>query len=394
MSSLALAGGRPLRTKPFPRWPEFGEREQAELLEVLESGEWGGYSPKVEQFEKAFAAFQGASHGVSASNGTVTLESALLAAGVGPGDEVIVPPITFVATATAVLRAGATPVFADIGAHYNIDPERIHEALSTRTKALIPVHFGGHPADMDAIGSIARQRGLTVIEDAAHAHGSSWRGQRVGTFGDIASFSFQQSKSVTAGEGGILIGNNAELIENARSFFNQGRIPGRGWFEHINLGTNQRMTGWQAAVLLAQLERLPGQLQHRAQNAAYLNRRLAELDFVEVCLPDERVTCHSYYLYMIRLRPEALDGIDLGTFTKALAAEGIPGPGYYPYPLHYNELFKKHAYRATECPRAWEACRDSFWISHRILLAGRDDIEDFVAALQKVADGVRELASA
>ncbi len=394
MSRLALSGGKPLRTKPFPRWPEFGGPEKTALIEVLESGVWGGYNPKVDEFEKAFAAFQGASHGVSASNGTVTLEGALLAAGIGPGDEVIVPPITFVATATAVLRSGAVPVFADIGPHYNLDPARICEALSQRTKAIIPVHFGGHPADMDAIGALARQHGLAAIEDAAHAHGSSWNGQHVGTFGDIASFSFQQSKSLTAGEGGILIGNNAELLGRARSFFNQGRVPGHGWYEHIHLGTNQRMTGWQAAVLLAQLERLPGQLQRRAQNAAYLNARLAELDFVDVEHPDERVTCHSYYLYTIRLRQEALDGVDLGTFTKALEAEGIPGAGYYPYPLQQNELFHKHAYRATECPQAWAACRDTFWISHEILLAGPNDIEDFAAALEKVAAGVGELAGA
>lgn len=394
MSSLAIAGGKPLRTKPFARWPEFGATERTALIEVLESGIWGGYSPAVDEFERAFAVFHHASHGVCASNGTVTLEGALLAAGVGPGDEVIVPPITFAATATAVLRAGATPVFADVEAHYNLDPERVCEALSPRTKAVIPVHFGGHPADMDAILALAREHGLTVIEDAAHAHGASWKGNSVGTLGDIASFSFQQSKSLTAGEGGILIGNNAELVGRARSFFNQGRVPGRGWYEHIHLGTNQRMTAWQAAVLSAQLERLPGQLERRAQNAAYLNQRLSKLDFLEIRPPDERVTIHSYCLYTIRLRPEAMDGVDVAAFTKALAAEGIPGAGYYPHPLHHNELFRKYAFRATECPRALAACRDMFWISHEVMLAGRDDLEDFIAALEKVASGVKELAGA
>jgi dTDP-4-amino-4,6-dideoxygalactose transaminase len=393
MARLAIAGGKPVRTKPFARWPVFGDTEKAALLGVLESGVWGGYSPKVREFEEAFARFQETRYAVSASNGTVTLEAALLAGGIGPGDEVIVPPITFIATAAAVLRVGAVPVFADIGSDYNIDPSRIQEALSERSQAMIAVHFAGRPADMDRIAEIASKAGLMVIEDAAHAHGAKWKGGSVGNFSDIASFSFQESKNLTAGEGGILTGNNAVLIDAARSFFNQGRVPGGAWYEHENLGTNQRLTGWQAAVLLAQLERLPEQLARRAENATYLDEKLRGADFIEPLIPDLRVTRHSHYLYPIRLRLDRLAGINKDLFVKALTAEGIPGAGSYPHPLYENKVFQKYQYRRTECPEALRMCRESFWVSHAIMLAEPEDLDDFVSALSKVAANAAEMCS-
>src|SRR5581483_3129075 len=229
MPVLALLGGTPVRSRPFVRWPVFDDRERRALDEVLESGVWGGYHPKIKQFEEAFASFHGARYGVSTANGTVSLEAALLAAGVGSGDEVIVPTITFIATAAAVLRVGAIPVFADIGPDYNLDPGRVREAITPRTRALIPVHFAGRPADMDAFGEIAAAHGITIIEDAAHAHGAAWKNRRVGTFGDLASFSFQQAKNLTAGEGGIVIGNSRALMETVRSICNQGRRSGGAW---------------------------------------------------------------------------------------------------------------------------------------------------------------------
>jgi dTDP-4-amino-4,6-dideoxygalactose transaminase len=390
---LAIAGGTPIRTTPFARWPVFDDREKAALNEVLESGVWGGYSPKVKEFEERFAKFQGTRYAVCASNGTVTLEAALQAAGVKPGDEVIVPPITFVATATAVMRVGAVPVFADIGRDYNIDPKRIQEAISDRTRAVMVVHFAGRPADMDAISAIAQKHNLVVIEDAAHAHGAWWKDRPVGNFGDIASFSFQSSKNLSAGEGGILVGNNAELIEGARSIFNQGRVTGGGWYEHENLGTNQRLSGWQAAVLIPQLERLPEQLRHRAGNAKYLDERIQHLDFIEPLAGDPRVTRHSYYLYTIRLRLDRLDGISRNQFVKALSAEGIPGVGTYPHPLYENKVFQKYKNRRTECPEAERMCKDSFWVSHEIMLAEQKDLDDFLSALSKVAANSAELIS-
>ncbi|HEY3836304.1 MAG TPA: DegT/DnrJ/EryC1/StrS family aminotransferase [Bryobacteraceae bacterium] len=391
MARLAIHGGTPIRTRPFAKWPVFDEREKRALNEVLESGSWGGYNPKVREFEHAFAAYHEAAHAVAASNGTVTLEGALLAAGVGPGDEVIVPPITFIATATAVLRVGATPVFADIESHYNLDPLRVQEAITPLTTAMIPVHFAGHPADMDALTDVARKHRITIIEDAAHAHGASWKSRRVGTFGDIASFSFQQSKNMTAGEGGILIGNNAELIEAARSVFNQGRVAGGGWYDHARLGTNQRLTAWQAAVLLVQLQRLPEQLAIRAENARYLDEQLARMEFLQVTPADARVTCHGNYLYMIRVRSEKLSGVQAKSFTEALTSEGIPGVGRYPRPIYQAEVFQHYPHRADDCPQALLACRDAFWISHEILLSPREDVDDFLAAMTKIAENSGEL---
>jgi dTDP-4-amino-4,6-dideoxygalactose transaminase len=393
MPKLAIAGGRPVRDKPFASWPVFDDREKAGLLEVLESRSWGGYSPKVAQFESAFAAFHQTRYAVAASNGTVTLEAALTAAGIGPGDEVIVPAITFVATATAVLRAGATPVFADIGRDCNIDPASMRAALSERTKAVIPVHFAGRPADMDAICAFAKGHDLVVIEDAAHAHGATWRGRPAGNFGDIASFSFQQSKNMTAGEGGILIGNRLDLIERARSMFNQGRVPGGDWYEHENLGTNQRLTGWQAAVLLGQLERLPEQLERRNTNASRLDRQLRALDFVEPIGGEDRVTRHSRYLYVIRLRLERLPDLRRDLFMRALAAEGIPGISGYPHPLYKNRLFRKFPFRRVDCAESERMCRECFWVSHEILLSEPGDLDDFVSALSKVAENAEELCS-
>lgn len=393
MSHLAILGGSPVRTAPFAHWPEYGDPERAALMEVLESGSWGGYSPKVAQFERAFAAMHAADFAVTASNGTVTLEGALRAAGVGEGDEVIVPPITFVATATAVIRVGAIPVFADIGKHLNLDPIRVCEAISPRTRAIIPVHFAGHPADMDALLPIARSHGLTVIEDAAHAHGGSWKGTPVGAIGDIGSFSFQQSKNMTAGEGGILVGNNEELIASARSFFSQGRLPGGGWYDHPNLGTNQRLTAWQAAILLAQLDRLPDQIARRSANAKYLDAQIAELDFIDAEPPDSRVTCHSYYLYPLRLRPQLLESVDSAAFTAAVDAEGIAGIGRYPRPLQENAVFRKYPTRVLDCPHAYQICQDMFWVSHEIMLGQKQDLNDFVEALSKVAAGSSELAA-
>ena len=184
MSELAIKGGDPVRRAAFARFPEFDDEELSGLREVLESGVWGGYHPKVKEFEQAFAAFLGSKYGITAANGTVTLETALLAAGVGPGDEVIVPPISFVATATAVLRVGAVPVFVDVDpSTINIDPSKVAEVVNENTRAIIPVHFAGHPADMDAIMSIAERHDLKVIEDCAHAHGATWNDKPVGSFG-------------------------------------------------------------------------------------------------------------------------------------------------------------------------------------------------------------------
>ena len=392
MTRLAIFGGEPVRRKPFARWPQFDEREKAALMEVLESGVWGGYSPKVAEFERAFAEFHEAKYGVTAANGTVTLEAALNAAGVRAGDEVIVPPISFIATATAVLRVGAAPVFADIDeSTYNLDPARAREAVTERTRAIIPVHFAGQPADMDALIELAERRDLVVIEDCAHAHGATWRGRRVGGFGAFGSFSFQASKNMTAGEGGILITNDMALAEASRSVCNQGRRAGGGWYEHVRLGSNYRLTGWQAAVLLAQLERLPEQIETRAANARWLAERLAQFDIVAAPYVDERVTCHGHYLYPLRLNRERYPGLSKANFARALVAEGIPCAEGYPRPLYAQPVFAGYGHRREEFPAAERMCEEVCWVSHEILLSPREELRDFISAITKVSEGAEEL---
>jgi dTDP-4-amino-4,6-dideoxygalactose transaminase len=388
---LALFGGAAVRTRPMASWPVFDDAERRALMNVLESAAWGGYSPEVKQFEERFAAAHDCRFAVSAANGTLTLEAALVAVGIAPGDEVIVPPITFVATATAVLRVGAVPVFADIDPHtYNLDPARVAEAITARTRAVIPVHFAGHPADMDALMGLAHEHELQIIEDCAHAHGAIWRGRKVGSFGDFGSFSFQQSKNMTAGEGGILTTNDPELARKAWSFGNQGRSPGGAWYEHDCLGTNLRLTGFQAAVLTAQLARLPEQMRIRAQSAGYLSSRLRGSAVITPVL-DERVTSHGFYLFMLRLDRERLGGISKARFLEALAAEGIPGASSYPHPLYRNRVFQSHQCRYAPCLEAERMCEEAFWVSHEVLLADSGGLDDFVTAVEKVAAHAAQL---
>src|SRR5580658_273585 len=262
----------------IPNWPISTERELELLRAVLDSGRWGGHSDFVKRLESEFAVFTHCAHAVSAMNGTVTMEMALWAAGVGPGDEVIVPAISFVSTAMVVSRVGALPVFVDIDPlSVNMDPERAAAAITPRTKAIIAVHFGGAMADMDLLLPLAEEHGLALIEDAAHAHGAEWKGRRAGSLGQAGSFSFQNSKVMTAGEGGMLTTNDAAFAERAWSIMDQGRKPGGGWFFHYVPGSNYRITGLQAAVLLAQFERLPDQICRRTRNAALLRAELADV---------------------------------------------------------------------------------------------------------------------
>src|SRR5579859_1157775 len=279
--ALALAGGRPLRARPFPAWPLFDGRERAALARVLKSRDWGGYpfpNDEARAFAAAFARRHGARFGVCAANGTVTLEVALKSCGVGPGDEVIVPAYTWGGTVAPVLFAGAVPVFADVDpGTYCLDPRAAEAALTGKTKAIIAVHLAMGMADMDALAALAERRGLKLIEDCAHAHGARWKGRGAGSLGDAGSFSFQTSKLMTAGEGGALITNDPQLFELFQSYINCGRPSATDKFGRRVLGYNYRMTEFQAALLRAQLARLDAQQKLRARNAARLSRRLVEL---------------------------------------------------------------------------------------------------------------------
>src|ERR1700747_3268084 len=228
MAELALFGGKRTKTKPFPLWPQFDDAERKALTEVLESRVWWRTpGTKTLEFERAFAEFHGARHGIAVTNGTAALEVTMAGLGITAGDEVIVPNFTFVATASAVLFANALPVMVDVDpGTYCIDPDLVEEAITPRTKAIVAVHMGGHPADLDRLKQIPSRKRLALIEDSAHAHATEWRGQRVGTFGVAGTFSFQSSKLITAGEGGMIISNSDKFEVQARSVHDCGRMPG------------------------------------------------------------------------------------------------------------------------------------------------------------------------
>ncbi|MDZ7722529.1 MAG: DegT/DnrJ/EryC1/StrS family aminotransferase [candidate division KSB1 bacterium] len=280
MSQLAVRGGEPVRTEPFPKWPIWGDEEIDNLTTVVKNGQWGCLKGQVtEQFEQKFAKFQEAKYGIAVNSGTTALQIALMAADVQPGSEVIVPAYTFIATATAVVEMGAVPVFVDIDPEtYNIDPNAIEKAITEKTGAIMPVHFAGRSADMDAIMDIAKQHHLKVVEDAAQAWGSEWKGRRLGAIGDAGCFSFQSSKNINAGEGGIILTNDDTVAKFARSHSNCGRSEDGLWYEHFYFGGNTRITEFQSAVLLAQLDRYEELMNIRQENMRYLNTNLKEID--------------------------------------------------------------------------------------------------------------------
>jgi dTDP-4-amino-4,6-dideoxygalactose transaminase len=369
----------------IPAWPESSAREQELLVSVLESPQWGGFHPLVAEFEQRFADFHQARHGISAFNGTVTLELALAVLGIGPGDEVIVPSISFVSTASAVSRCGAIPVFVDIGpTSFNIDPQRAAGAITRRTKAIIAVHFGAALANIDALTRICDERGLLLIEDAAHAHGAEWKHRGAGSFGITGSFSFQNGKVMCAGEGGMLISNDDEFSTRARSFANQGRRKGESFYSHYTLGSNLRMTGFQAAVLTAQLERLPGQIERRAANARLLKRLLEDLGELEWQDQPAEMTRSSWYLLCGRLRSRH---VTRDEFHGAVAAAGLPCTPFYPHTLYQNPMYRTAPCVVNPCPNAEAYLQDAFWFHHRLLLAGEETIREAASVIRGALRG-------
>lgn len=391
---LALDGGSPVRTAPYPLLPRCGEGDIEAVAAVLKGSEWGGAGAAAAQFEALFAQVHDAAHGIAAANGSLALELALLAAGVGPGDEVVVPAHSFIATAAAAARIGAVPVFADIEAStYNLSPERVAEAVGERTAAVIVVHFGGVMADMDRFADLAARHGFLMIEDAAHAHGAEWQGKRAGSFGLAGAFSFQNSKAMTAGEGGMVITSNDDLAAKARSIANAGRRPESGWFEHFELGTNLRLTSLQAAILTRQLERLPLETRLREGNSAAFERELAEAEIDGLYLQEapDGVSTQTRYIRPGRI-VEGAFGIGRDAFVEAMQAEGIPVRPFYPHPLYRNPLFRDHAHRIEPCPVAEQSSKDSFWLPMSLFMGSEDDAADIARAIKKIHAAVKPKA--
>ena len=406
MAHLAIAGGTALRQAPFPAWPVWDESDVQALQRVLQSGHWDALKgEEVSHFEAEFAAYQGAAHGVAVTNGTVALKLALIAAGVGPGDEVIVPGYTFIATATAALELGAIPVFADVEPHsYTLDPESVAACLTSRTRAIMPVHLGGCPADMDGLLALSRRHGLAVVEDAAQAWGAAWNGAQVGTLGQCGIVSFHASKNLTAGEGGMVLCDDPDTASMVRSLSNCGRQPDGLWYAHYLLGGNYRLSEFQGAVLRSQLQRYPEQLARRQVNAAYLTAALSGIDGLTPLPADSRVTANAYHVYFLKYDPRRFGGIDKLRFINALRAEGITDlhagyslPAYrQPVMLAKNFGLAKPPflngsqaavpdYASVSCPVTEHLCdNEALWLRQNVLLGEGRDMDDIVAAVDKI----------
>lgn len=408
MAKLAINGGERVCNTEWPSWPIWGDEERELLNGVLESGKWW-YGEKVREFEAAFAAFQDAKFGITTTSGTTALEAALLGMGVGAGDEVIVPPYTFMATASAVLRVNAIPIFADIEPHtLCIDPNDVERKITDKTKAIMPVHLAGFVADMDRLWEIANKHNLYIIEDACHSWGSQWKGKGTGALGHCGVFSFQASKNINSGEGGIILTDSEEIADSCRSFTNCGRRKGGEWYQHFVLGSNLRLTEFQAAILLAQLTRLEEQTLRREANGDILNSGLRNIPGISIPETDPRITRRGYHLYCFRVDSEVL-GVSRERFIAALQAEGVPCSAGYTNPLYKMPLFenagngpnycpvscpyygKEIDYTSVCCPTCEQVCEDTIWIFHSVLLADKSAIRDIAAAVQKVCDNAEDI---
>jgi dTDP-4-amino-4,6-dideoxygalactose transaminase len=376
-------------------------------MQVLKSRVWWRtLGTRTLEFERKFASYHQAKHGIAVTNGTAALEVVLAALGVGPSDEVIVPDFTFIATASAVLAAGALPVLVDVTSDtYCLDPTLVEERITDRTKAIIAVHMGGHPADLDRLPGIARRHGIRLVEDSAHAHGSEWKGRKIGAIGDIGTFSFQASKLITAGEGGIIITNDDELERRARSVHDCGRMPGEWFYSHFIYGSNYRLSEWQGAILTQQLSRLDKQATIRAKNAAYLDGVLPEIEGISPQKHDPRCTRNGHYAYIFHYESSTFADLPIKRFIEALEAEGIPTQASYP-PIHELDLFKSGEYLNRlpqeqrdagkwilkgDFPNTRRAAWETVWLPHPVLLGTRDDTARVPEAIRKIQKHAKEL---
>ena len=371
-------------------------------MQVLRNGKWNRLDGDcARQFEQTWAATLGAKHCLATANGTSALIISLNALGIGPGDEVIVPPYTFVATVNAVLMQHAMPVFVDTDPEtFQIDARQIEAAITERARCILPVHLGGSPADLDAILEIGRKHNLPVVEDACQAHLAEWRHRKVSTLGALGCFSFQASKNLNSGEGGAILTDDTDLYRVCQSFHNNGRGDAGSGFGYVRNGVNLRITEFQAALLTEQLKRVEEQSRTREQNAAYLTRQLAEIPGIRPARMYPDATRNAYHLYMLRYDKTQFADLPRAQFLKALRAEGVPGSGGYT-PLN-KEPFLKHtfdsrAYRAiypdqqlaawaerNHCPANDQLCEEAVWFTQTMLLGPRDDMDQIAEAVRKI----------
>ncbi|MHB0876162.1 MAG: DegT/DnrJ/EryC1/StrS family aminotransferase [Anaerolineae bacterium] len=409
MAALALLGGERAAAELKPAaWPAVTDDDVKAVVEALQSGRWCRIYPgsRVEAFEAAFAAYQQAQHGVAVCNGTAALELALQAVGVRPGDEVLVPAVTFIASAGAITRVGAIPVFVDSDPErVSISPQAMERAITPRTTAVVAVHYGGYPVDLDAVRSVTRTHGLALVEDCAHAQGTEWRGKRVGALGSAGGFSFQESKALPGGEGGMVLTNDAAVAERARLLHNIGRVLGRPGYEHFVLASNYRMPELQGALLYSVLQRYPQQQQARQEAGQVLTAGLADIEGIEPLPADPRVTSRGYYFYVMRYIPEAFPGVSRARFMEALAAEGVYCGAGYGVPLYRQPAFARENieplyprgtelpdYENLRLPTAERFCaEEQITLPQPLLLGGKSAGDLILRAIAKVVANIDSL---
>ena len=400
-NALALNGGTPVRTKPFPSWPQTNELDEANILKSLRNHRWctfdGEFIPK---FEKAWAARLGVGGCVITPCGTHALHMALEILGIGPGDEVLVSPYTYIATIDAILLSYALPVFVDSDVRtFQLDPDDIEHRVTEHTRAILPVHIFGAPAHMGKILAIAEKHNVPVIEDACQGHLAEWRGKKLGTLGTVGCFSFQETKNLPAGEAGALVSNREDLIARAYTFRNFGLNP-KGGDRYAVRGTKYRISDFAAAVLMAQLTRLDKVCAIREKHGAYLGEELKKIPGV---MPQEHYpesTRQTYYCFGLRYDKERFSGAPREKVIKALNAEGMPINAGYP-PLNkepfiednltsrgFRSVYSKErldGYRErNECPHNDELCATSMYFLQQVLIGSKSDVDDIVEAFAKV----------
>jgi dTDP-4-amino-4,6-dideoxygalactose transaminase len=409
---LAILGGQAVRTKPWPSWPIWDKSAEESVLSILRSGTWCRLGGKtVSEFEKKYAELIGAKRCVCTVNGTNALLTALHVLDIGVGDEVIVSPYTFIATYNVVINSCALPVFADTDPEtFQINPDKIEERINENTRAIMPVHILGLPANMDRINAIAKKHNLLVIEDACQAWMAEWRGKKCGTVGDLGCFSFQNSKHLPCGEGGAVVGNDDEIMDRCFSYHNCGRPYGsvKGTSGYPIIGTNRRMTEYQAAILLSQMKRLENDTQTRNENAHYLTSRIKDIPGIIPHKLYEGVTRAAYHLYPFRYKKEHFNNVPRSKFLDALRAEGIPCSGGYG-PQYRDGLIEmtlnsknfKRAFpkerldryrRELQYPDNDQLCNEAVWLGQELLLTTKEDINDIADAILKIYENRDKLA--
>lgn len=409
----ALLGGPQAHPGEFPSWPVFDQTEEKALLDVLDSGTWGRLGGSVvAAFEKEYSKVFGVNHCLGVSSGTSALYTILGAMDLGPGDEVIIPVYTFIATYNVVVLNYALPVFADTDIEsFQVDAGKVEAAITAQTKAIMPVHIGGSPADLDKLLAVAAGANIPLIEDACQAHLAEWKGKKVGSYGLAGAFSFQSSKNLNSAEGGAITTNDEQFAQDCYRFHNQGQggqtaafNPGSG-----TRATNLRLTEFQGGLLLAQMTRIEEQANRRDENAAYLTELLNEIPGIMPAKLYEGTTRGAWHLYMFRYDKERFDGLSREKFIEALSAEGVPcSIGYGPmnrqeyvtglaknkhYLRIYGEKTMNQWLERNECPQNDKLTTEQgIWFYQTMLLGSRTDMEQIAKAIGKIRKYAKELA--